>query len=90
MELPPPEEGARYFLEWDSGGDAAEAEVNGRTVGRAIRAPFRVEVTDAIREGENRVAMTVANTLENLLYGTQNPSGLTGPVVLWKQMEEGA
>lgn len=90
VELPPPEEGARYFLEWDSGGDAAEAEVNGRTVGRAIRAPFRVEVTDAIREGENRVAMTVANTLENLLYGTQNPSGLTGPVVLWKQMEEGA
>ena len=49
-----------------------------------------MEVTDAIREGENRVAVTVANTLENLLYGTQNPSGLTGPAVLWKQMEEGA
>lgn len=87
VRLPAPEADCRYFLGFDSAGDAAEVFVNGRSAGRVIHSPFEAEVTGLLREGENLIGIRVANTLENLLYGTQNPAGLTGPAVLWKQTE---
>jgi len=38
-----------------------------------------VEVTDLVHQGENEVALSVTNTLANLLNGMTRPSGLAGP-----------
>lgn len=88
VRLPAPSADSRYILSFDSEGDAAEVLVNGRSAGRVIHSPFEAEVTGLLQEGENLIGIRVANTLENLLYGTQNPAGLTGPATLWRLTEE--
>ncbi|MBN1421560.1 MAG: hypothetical protein JXP34_22495, partial [Planctomycetes bacterium] len=74
----------------DLGGVAASAEVrvNGRLAGVKIAPPWRIDVSDLIRAGENEVEVLVYNTLANH-YGTiptryrgSPVSGLLGPVRL--------
>jgi len=59
----------------------AEVWVNGRRVGARMWGPHAFDVTSAIRPGENRVRIRVANLINNS-YGDPQPSGLLGPVEL--------
>jgi hypothetical protein len=44
-----------------------------------------MDVTDQLRPGENKIAVTVTNTQANAIEGRAAPSGLLGPVVLKPQ-----
>ena len=71
--------------------DMATVTVNGRVLPPVITAPFRVDITRAVRAGDNDLAITVANTPQNAMidpaaggYKNLKPvaAGLVGPVAL--------
>ena len=53
--------------------EIAEVRLNGRPVGGAWTAPFRVDVTNALLPGENRLEIDVANYWHNRLGGDLHP-----------------
>jgi hypothetical protein len=54
-------------------GDVAEVSVNGVSVGAAWDAPYEVDVTKALRPGENKVEVKVADLWVNRLIGDKQP-----------------
>ena len=64
----------------------AEVHVNGREVGICVAPPWTVDISDAVRAGENRIEILVYNTLANhyvtipTRYRGATDSGLLGPV----------
>ena len=69
-------DGKRVFLRADVGDDIFTLSVNGRDLGACLWNPYRIDVTDALRAGENTLTVGVANTLQNLLRGERKRSGL--------------
>ena len=51
----------------------AEVYVNGQFCGYAWKEPYRVDVTSALKEGDNSLEIRVANTWPNRLIGDQQP-----------------
>jgi hypothetical protein len=49
----------------------AEAKLNGKDLGILWKSPFRVEVTDAIQAGENKLEVKVVNLLVNRQIGDE-------------------
>jgi hypothetical protein len=83
--------GNRVVLDLGEVHDMATVSVNGRRLPPAISAPFRVDLTAALRSGENDVSIDVANTPQNAMidpkaagYKMLKPvaAGLIGPVRL--------
>ncbi|HXX64928.1 MAG TPA: hypothetical protein VEO56_14105, partial [Bacteroidota bacterium] len=75
---------ARYFggilvLEVDCGEDVLDVAVNGSSSRIAPWPPYRVEVSDLVREGENLFEIRVTNTLINVLEGVPKTSGIKSP-----------
>ena len=62
--------------------DQVEVRLNGRPVGAMLWSPWRLDVTPALRDGENRIELRISNTLTNMIHGRPRPSGLNGGVVL--------
>jgi hypothetical protein len=54
-------------------GDLAEVRVNGRMVGTVWHAPYRLDISAAIRRGTNRIEVRVANAWVNRLIGDAQP-----------------
>jgi hypothetical protein len=98
-------EHARLRLDLGSVADLAHVFVNGRLVGVAWKHPFIVDVTDAIKVGDNHVEINVTNLWQNRLIGDKQPraaaiafaafdpfkadspllpSGIAGPVKVWR------
>jgi hypothetical protein len=69
----------RVWLDADCGEDVLEVSVNGGEPMVAPWHPYRVDVTDHLREGENTFEIKVTNTLLNILEGEAQPSGLFKP-----------
>lgn len=72
---------------------AAELFVNGESVGVLLARPFRFDLSDHLRAGENRLEVHVANTLaSHYLESNQShnlgptDSGLLGPVILHQRL----
>jgi hypothetical protein len=63
----------RVFIDLGSVGDLAEVRVNGTLAGTAWKPPYRVDVTDQLRPGSNRLEIKVANTWQNRFVGDQQP-----------------
>ena len=62
--------GRRFFLNLGAVGVIAEVTVNGKPCGTVWHAPYRVEVTDALKEGDhNDVVVRVTNTWRNRMIG---------------------
>ena len=51
----------------------AEVVINGESIGIVWKAPFRVDITDTLIEGENRLEIKVTNLWVNRLIGDQQP-----------------
>ncbi|MBN1997168.1 hypothetical protein JW935_06420 [candidate division KSB1 bacterium] len=55
--------------------------VNGRDMGQRLWPPHRFDVTEALKNDENRIHVRVGNLINNS-YNQPSPSGLLGPVRL--------
>ncbi|TWU27715.1 hypothetical protein Pla144_24920 [Bythopirellula polymerisocia] len=62
----------RYWLELGKVADLASVKLNDIECGVAWTAPYRIEVTDALRPGMNDLEIKVTNTWVNRLLGDQS------------------
>ncbi|QUD90763.1 glycoside hydrolase [Phenylobacterium montanum] len=65
--------GQRAQLDLGRIGDVGQVLVNGVAVGTAWNAPYRMDVTKALRPGENRLEVRIADLWVNRLIGDQQP-----------------
>ena len=65
--------GQPLWLDLGAVGDLAEVSVNGRVIGTAWQAPYRLDIGPAMRPGENRLEVKVANLWVNRLIGDAQP-----------------
>ena len=72
--LPPGYLGANRALTLDLGSvkNIAEVSLNGKPLGILWKEPFRVDVTDALVEGKNELAIQITNLWANRLIGDAN------------------
>ena len=98
IELPALEAGTRAVLDLGRVGQSAEVFVNGRSAGVVCLAPLQVDISEALKPGDNQLRISVANTLANHFWqfdearkapinatGVKEEdtvSGLLGPVTL--------
>ncbi|MCX6561206.1 MAG: glycosyl hydrolase [Candidatus Aminicenantes bacterium] len=65
--------GARLWLDLGNVKNLAEVSINGRPLGVLWKAPFRVDVTEAIKPGPNELKIKVTNLWVNRLIGDTQP-----------------
>jgi hypothetical protein len=65
--------GARLWLDLGGVKNLAEVTLNGKPVGIVWKPPFRVDVTDALKPGANRLEVKVVNLWVNRIIGDQQP-----------------
>jgi hypothetical protein len=65
--------GATLWLDLGRVGDVAEVLVNGKVVGTAWKAPYRLEIGGALQRGTNQLEVRVANLWVNRLIGDALP-----------------
>ena len=65
--------GTRMVLDLGEVKEVAEVLVNGRSAGVAWKPPYTVDITDALRPGDNRLEIKVANLWLNRIVGDQQP-----------------
>ena len=62
-----------YILDLGEVHDMARVILNGKDLGLLWKVPFRIDVTDAIRAGENTIEIRVTNTWHNRIIGDLQP-----------------
>ena len=72
-------EGTQLWLDLGSVKNLAEVVINGKSLGIVWKTPFRVNVTEALKQGENALEIKVTNLWVNRLIGDQQP-GVTKKV----------
>jgi len=65
--------GSQLWLDLGSVKNLAEVLVNGKSLGIVWKNPFHVNVTRAMKEGENKIEIKVTNLWVNRLIGDQQP-----------------
>jgi hypothetical protein len=63
--------GERVYLDLGQVECIASVTLNGRDLGVLWHPPFRVEITDALRPGDNELAIAVSTTWHNRLVGDE-------------------
>ena len=66
--------GTKLWIDLGDVKNLAEVTVNGKPVGIAWHAPYRVDVTGALKPGANEISIKVANAWVNRLIGDQQPN----------------
>jgi hypothetical protein len=64
----------RTYLDVGVVHDMARVKLNGRDVGVVWCAPWRIEVTGAVKAGDNRLEIEVANRWANRMIGDKQPA----------------
>ncbi|MBN1790529.1 MAG: glycoside hydrolase family 2 [Bacteroidales bacterium] len=65
--------GSQLWLDLGSVKNLAEVIINGKSLGIVWKTPFRVNATDALQEGDNKIEIRVTNLWVNRLIGDQQP-----------------
>ena len=65
------EEGQKIILDLGEMNDIAEVKVNGKNLGVLWYPPYSVDLTDAIKTGENKLEIAVTNNWANRLIGDE-------------------
>jgi hypothetical protein len=65
--------GRRIELDLGAVGEMARVRVNDRDLGVLWNAPFRLDITSALRPGDNRIEIVVTNYWVNRLIGDEQP-----------------
>jgi hypothetical protein len=65
---------ASYILDLGDVKNIAEIVVNGKNVGTVWKKPFRLDVTEALKSGQNTVQIKVTNLWVNRLIGDAQPT----------------
>ena len=66
--------GATIWLDLGDVENLAEVSINGVSLGVVWHAPYRVDVTKALKAGKNEITVKVVNTWVNRLIGDQQPN----------------
>jgi hypothetical protein len=66
--------GAQLWLDLGDVKNLAEVTVNGKALGIVWKAPYRLDVTGAMKPGENKLEIRVANLWVNRLIGDAQPN----------------
>ena len=61
----------RYVLDLGTLKNIAEVEVNGKALPTLWKPPFRTDITDALKNGENQLVVKVTNLWPNRLIGDE-------------------
>jgi hypothetical protein len=64
-----PQDAARVFLDLGNLRELAEVRLNGMSCGVTWTPPFRVDVTDALKPGSNKLEVEVVNFWPNRIIG---------------------
>ncbi|NBB21303.1 glycoside hydrolase [Runella sp. CRIBMP] len=64
---------AKYVVDLGDVKNIAEVVVNGKNVGTAWKTPFKLDITEAIKAGDNAIRVNVTNTWVNRLVGDAQP-----------------
>jgi hypothetical protein len=70
-------EGAQIWLDLGSVKNLAEIVVNGKSLGVVWKSPFRENITEALKQGENALEVRVTNLWVNRLIGDLQPGAET-------------
>ena len=73
--------GARVWLELGDVKNLAEVEVNGKPLGQVWHAPYRVDVSAALKAGSNAITIKVTNAWVNRMIGDEQP-GVTEKITM--------
>jgi len=65
--------GSRLWLDLGDVKNIAEITINGKDLGQTWHAPYRVDVTSALKSGTNQITIKVINAWVNRLIGDQQP-----------------
>jgi hypothetical protein len=68
--------GARQWLDLGDVENLAEVIVNGKDLGILWKTPFRIDVSDALKPGNNEIKIKVTNLWVNRMIGDQQPWAL--------------
>ena len=68
-----PAQNERYVLDLGTVKNLAEIIVNGRNLGVLWKAPFRMDISEALKSGENKLEIKVVNLWVNRLIGDSQP-----------------
>jgi len=66
--------GKHFMLDLGDVKELADVTVNGKSLGIVWKAPYRIDMTDALRHGDNRLSISVTNLWVNRLIGDQQPN----------------
>ncbi|RDB02980.1 glycosyl hydrolase [Runella aurantiaca] len=64
---------AKYVIDLGDVKNIAEVVINGKNVGAAWKTPFKLDITEAIKAGDNAIRVNVTNTWVNRLVGDAQP-----------------
>jgi hypothetical protein len=65
--------GAQLWLDLGDARNLALVTVNGKELGEAWHAPYRVNVTSALKPGANEITIKVVNAWVNRMIGDEQP-----------------
>ena len=66
-------QGSRTWLDLGDVKNLAEVTVNGKDLGQTWHAPYRVDVTSALKPGSNQIQIKVVNAWVNRMIGDEQP-----------------
>jgi hypothetical protein len=79
ITVPAISKNASYMLDLGDVKNIAEVTVNGKNVGTVWKKPFRIDISSALKAGQNTVVVNVTNLWVNRLIGDAQP-GVTNKV----------